>query len=117
MQFNEKLKLLRKERDVSQEELGNAIKLDSRQISRYENEKMMPSTDVLMKIADFFNISTDYLLFDDLSRRPLRHDNNDLVEKFFTVTALSDNDKQAITHILDSFSAKNKIKDVVRSIN
>lgn len=58
----ERLKQLRNERKLTQTELGNKINVTKVSISGYESGKRSPDTDTLQRLADFFEVSTDYLL-------------------------------------------------------
>ncbi len=58
----ERLKQLRKERQLTQTELGDKINVTKVSISGYENGNRSPDTDTLQRLADFFGVSTDYLL-------------------------------------------------------
>lgn len=60
--FQNRLRELRKERKLSQDELGEALNLHGRTIGYYESKERNPSPDTLVKIADFFGVSVDYLL-------------------------------------------------------
>ena len=60
--FQNRLQQLRKERKVSQEALGEALSLHGRTIAYYESGEREPSPDTICKLADFFGVSTDYLL-------------------------------------------------------
>jgi len=60
--FGDRLRFLREEKDISQEELGNIINAAKSTISQYELNKRNPDPDTLIKIADFFNASVDWLL-------------------------------------------------------
>lgn len=60
--FSKRLKQLRTERQVSQNELAMAISVSNRTISMYEQGNSEPNTDVLIKIAKYFNVSADYLI-------------------------------------------------------
>jgi DNA-binding XRE family transcriptional regulator len=60
------------ERGWSQTELADRIGVDPSQISRYEQGRITPSADVIVRFAEAFNVSTDYLLVDDAARRPSR---------------------------------------------
>jgi transcriptional regulator with XRE-family HTH domain len=59
--FNERLRALREDNDLTQEKLSKVLHLSGRAISGYENCKREPCYDTLMKIASYFNVSTDYL--------------------------------------------------------
>lgn len=57
-----RLKLLRKKLKLSTEELGATLNISRQQIVRYESNKTDVTSDILVKIAQFFGVSTDYLL-------------------------------------------------------
>lgn len=61
-EFGEILKRLRKGRGMTQSELGGKIGLSKAVISKYETGLGYPSYDVLIRISQFFGVSTDYLL-------------------------------------------------------
>ncbi|EJP83802.1 MULTISPECIES: helix-turn-helix domain-containing protein [Bacillus] len=60
--IGEIIKKLRKERNITQEQLGNAIGVSKMAISYFEKGKKAPGRETLEKIADYFNITTDFLL-------------------------------------------------------
>ena len=60
--FGENLKTLRKSRGMTQKELGQKVNLSKAVISKYENGMGYPSFDMLIHIAQFFGVTTDYLL-------------------------------------------------------
>lgn len=61
-EFGENLKKLRKGRGMTQSELGSKIGLSKAVISKYETGLGYPSFDVLIRIAQFFGVSTDFML-------------------------------------------------------
>ena len=61
-EFGENLRLLRKQRNLTQSELGSNIGLSKAVISKYENGLGCPSFDILIRLAGFFGVTTDYLL-------------------------------------------------------
>ena len=60
--FSDRLKELRKDRRLTQKQLASKLFIDDTSISKYENDKAMPENELLQKIADFFEVSVDYLL-------------------------------------------------------
>lgn len=60
--FGEILKNLRKSRNLTQKELGAKIGLSKAVVSKYENGLGYPTYDVLIRIAQYFGVTTDYLL-------------------------------------------------------
>lgn len=62
MNFSKRLQMLRLDKEMSQKELAKNLNLAKTTISSYETEKASPSLSVLISIAGYFNVSTDYLL-------------------------------------------------------
>lgn len=64
MGFPNRLRTLRRSMNLSQEELAKILKVDRTSIAHYENKKSnrIPRPQTMEKIADFFNVSIDYLL-------------------------------------------------------
>lgn len=61
--FGERLRRLRKDRDITQSQLATEIGVVASAIGKYERlPDSYPSVEVLVKIADYFEVSTDYLL-------------------------------------------------------
>lgn len=57
-----RIRTLRQQREITQDELGNIVNVQKSAISKYELGRAVPSTDVLKKLSDYFNVSIDYLL-------------------------------------------------------
>lgn len=60
--FGKRLRALREDRDLTSEEISNELHITARAINYYENNMREPSFPLLIQIADYFNVSTDYLL-------------------------------------------------------
>jgi transcriptional regulator with XRE-family HTH domain len=60
--LNENIKKLRLARGINQIEFGKALGVSKQCVSNWENDNVMPSVEMLVKIADFFNVTTDYVL-------------------------------------------------------
>lgn len=60
--LGQRLKQLRKNKNITQSELGKIINVGKSTISQYESGISNPDYETLKKLADFFNVSTDYLL-------------------------------------------------------
>lgn len=56
------IRQLRQEYGWKQEELGRRVGASKQSVSNWENGNIMPSIDVLLRLADCFGVSTDYLL-------------------------------------------------------
>jgi transcriptional regulator with XRE-family HTH domain len=65
--FGEKLRGLRRQRQLTQGEAARALDLAGHaHISHLESHRKEPSIDLVLKIADFFGVTTDYLLRDSI---------------------------------------------------
>ena len=62
MEFNEKLVQLRKSRNMTQDELAEALYVSRAAVSKWESGRGLPSIDSLKDIAKFFSVSIDELL-------------------------------------------------------
>lgn len=60
--FNERLKELRNEKELSQEELAKQSGLSRSAVSAWESGTRVPSAAAIIVLAKFFGVSSDYLL-------------------------------------------------------
>lgn len=58
----ERLKMLRAEKGVGQNELAEQLGLSNASISYWENAKQEPSASAIFKLSQYFDVSSDYLL-------------------------------------------------------
>ena len=66
--LNEQIRELRNIRGISQIQLANKLGVTKQSVSNWENDNILPSIEMLVKIAYFFEVSTDYLLGLDKKR-------------------------------------------------
>lgn len=62
MEFGDRIKALREESKLSREELANKINITYSALSKYEVNKRFPDRDTLIKLANYFDVSIDYML-------------------------------------------------------
>ena len=62
MNFGENLQKLRKEKNISQEQLAEELHVSRQTIGKWENGVTYPETECLIQISDFFGVSIDILL-------------------------------------------------------
>ena len=63
--LNERIRELRRAFGLSQAELAGAMNVSKQCVSNWENDNVQPSIDMLVKLADYFRVATDYLLCRD----------------------------------------------------
>lgn len=65
-----RLKQLREERNITQQELADQLSCSQQSINNYENHGTQPDIDMLCRMADFFDTSVDYLIGNTNVRDP-----------------------------------------------
>lgn len=60
--LGDKIKLLRKELNISQEKLAEKLNVSPSTIAMYETNKRQPNYEILLKLSDIFNCTLDYLM-------------------------------------------------------
>lgn len=104
-----KLAELRKERNMSQKEFSKIFNVAQNTISQWEQGKRNMDTEILLKLADFFQVTTDYLLGrSGAVSRPARTfalsaSEELLVKKYRTLPPLS---RETVDTVLDSLYVK-----------
>lgn len=62
MAFSDKLSMLRTSHRLQQLELAKIIGVSKQTISNWENSNIQPSVDMIIRLAEYFGVPTDYLL-------------------------------------------------------
>jgi len=60
--FNERLKCIRKERKITQEKVAQHLSISNRAYQNYEYGNREPNIATLIKLADYFSVTVDYLV-------------------------------------------------------
>lgn len=91
--FGNRIKTLRLSYNLSQVQLAEQLSVSKQTVSNWENGYIQPSIDILIRIANFFSVSTDYLLgLDD--------------KTYIEVTGLTPKQLTHIQQIIDDITAK-----------
>ena len=70
--FGQRLHLLREEKNMVQKEIADLLDVSQSTIGKYESDQRTPTPDAIIKLAIFFEGSTDYLLGHSEIRDPLK---------------------------------------------
>ncbi len=65
-----RLKELREDKDLYQKDIANYLKIDQSNYSKYELEKINIPIETLLKLANYYQTSTDYILYRTDERKP-----------------------------------------------
>ena len=112
-----KLSYLRKKEKMSQEQLANKLNISPSTVGMYETAKRQPDNEMVTKIANLFNVSTDYLLDNDLKDVNVSEDNKKLIQSladgltnplnkalYSKASELkNDRDKEAVLKVIEAF--------------
>ena len=97
MDFGNKLKELRMQNGLTQQQLATQLGVTKSVISFYERQARTPSPEVLRKMAVLFKVSTDFLLDIDSTKR-------------LDVSDLDEDDIQLVSLLVDTLRKKNTRK-------
>ena len=103
MKFQDNLRILRTKYRLSQKEIGDIVGISSQAISKWEAGISQPDNESLIKLANYFDVSTDYLLGNsEKENQTITYDNE--LEKilFSKAKDLSDEDKKAVLGIINA---------------
>lgn len=111
--FAERLRELRRQKDLSQSDLGERVGLHFTHISRYERGLSRPTADTLKRLADALGVSGDYLLegaTDEAAKA--RFEDRELLRRFQEVQELPERDKEIVKELLDAFLTRRQIQSL-----
>jgi transcriptional regulator with XRE-family HTH domain len=111
--FAPRLKSLRRQAGLSQEELAKRVGVHTTHIGRYERGNSRPSADALARLADALGVSGDYLLAGvEESAARARLQDRDLLRQFQEAEKLPEEDKNIIKKLIEAFLMKKKITEL-----
>lgn len=103
------LKELRKQHHLSQQKLADILHISQQSVYKYENDITSPDIETLIRMADYFNTSIDYLLeYTDISHKiePMKQnmlntEEQILIEKY---RRLSPQHKTIVSMVIDGYN-------------
>ena len=96
------LRVLRKEKNLSQEQLAERFNVSSRSVSRWENGNTMPDISLLIELADFYEIEIRDLLSGERKRETM---NENMKETLVMVADYTNAEKEKLTKSLFAMTA------------
>ena len=99
--LSQRLRQLRLEKDLRQDQLAKLVHVEKSSISMYENDVRQPSYEVLLRYADIFGVSVDYLL-------------GRTTDRSLDLSGLTAADIALISKLVDSMAAKNRKLEELR---
>ena len=95
--LGEKIKMLRMSKNITQTVLASRLGITKSVVSAYENSIRYPSYDVLVKLANIFDVSTDYLL-------------GRAKNKTIDISGLNENEVEGIILLINSLKKSHNMK-------
>jgi transcriptional regulator with XRE-family HTH domain len=110
MNIGDKITTLRKQKDMSQTDLGKAVGVSREIIGRYERNEVLPSIEVAAKIANALEVSLDFLAgnTDQLLEK-------NIIQRISDIQKLPQDDKAHLFALMDAFLRDHKTKKVYAS--
>ena len=93
-----RLKQLRQDKRLRQDQVAALIGVNKSAISSYENNMRQPSYDILVRLADLYRVSTDYLLGRTNSRT-------------LDISGLSETEAAIVSELVAGMTRKNQLLD------
>lgn len=115
MGVGERIKELRTLKKLTQSDLAKAVGLTYIQVGRYETQKSNPSSDVLQKLANALDTTTDYLMNgsqDEVVSAQLT--DKELLKQFKAVEQLDAEDKHLVKTFIDAFLTKRQVQKLAQ---
>ncbi len=109
MTFGEKISYARKQKKMTQADLGKAVGTSGDIIGKYERDEIKPSIDVAAKIAVALSVTIDYLVND----AQYQNIDNEALKRLTLLEKLSTEDKAHVFALMDAFFAKNKLQTLL----
>ena len=108
MKMIENLRKLRVENGISQQQLGEALLVSQQSINKYENHNVEPDVQGLISIAEYFDVSLDYLvgrteireMVDKMKMSELTDEEMRLISRF---RVLAEEQKKAVMSVMESY--------------
>ena len=99
---------MRKDKKMSQDEVGKLVGVHGAVIGRYERDEVKPSIDMATQLAEALEVSLDYLVgsTDVLLEKSI-------VNRVLDIQKLKENDKQHVFALLDAFIKQTKFKSIM----
>lgn len=97
MTIAERIRLVRQQKNISQNELATKADVNVKSLSRYELGTSIPPANVIKAIADALGVSTDALLSDDNAQIK----DKELFKKFEIIQDMGEETKKMIVNFLD----------------
>ena len=110
MTFGQRIIEVRKQRGITQQQLGQAVGVDKRVISKYEKDQTIPSVITAFAIAQSLDVSLDYLTGSD---KALFIDDSEVIHLLKNYNSLEGEVKATVKNMLKALNIYSQVKESV----
>ena len=114
-EFPKRLKVLRQKLGWSQGQVAKKVQADPQRISKYENGVIFPTTDMLIKLSQIFEVSLDYLVLGEKEIDTEEIKNRELLKRVQQIDQLSEEEQNALILVMDTFIRKSRLDNAFES--
>lgn len=112
-EFAQRLRQLRKERGLTQAQLGKLSGVHNVNLSRYERGLSEPAGDTLKRLAEALEVSVGHLLEGSVNELPaVRFEDPELRDQLHAIERLPDEDRQVVKKFLEAFIFRKRVQDL-----
>lgn len=114
MKIQYKIKKLRKNKSLGQKQLAEIVGINTTHLSRLETGRYQPSVDVLERLADALQVTTDYLLNDtDDDAEEVKIQDQSFLYKIKRLDSLDEKEKGTVINVIDAMLTKKKMLNLL----
>lgn len=109
--FGKRLTTAREAKNLTKQKLGELVSVHHSQIGRYEKGEASPAAEVLKKMANALDVSTDFLMngtTSDLAAENIQ--DKTLINQFNRIAELSPDNKNVVSKLIDAFLFQQEMK-------
>ncbi len=110
MTFGEKITYARKQKKMTQGDLGKAVGTSGDIIGKYERDEIKPSIDTAAKVADALGVTLDYLVKDG----QYQNIDQDALNRLKLIEKLPQDERSHLFATMDAFFAKHKLQSLLK---
>lgn len=109
LHFGSRLRQLRAAQEISQRELARKLRIGIKTLMFYEQAKMAPSIEAAAKLAQFFGVSVDSLIYPDPPENQLK--DRELLDYLLKADRLSHQDKSLLKEMIDALLTRQQVRN------
>ena len=114
LHIGEKIDTLRAAKGWTQEDLAKKLKTTPSAVSRWKGGHIIPSAETLVQLAKLFDVTVDYLLFDDVPRKPRGgFKDAELIHQLEQIDSLDDEARIGFKRFLKALIAEKKVNEAL----